>query len=75
MVYDMPVLNNIGVSYIFWKLLISTFQPRYGNLLTSNILSPGVLDVYDIPQNLHHEFLHNIGFPKAAGLSIQKLIP
>ena len=46
-VYDMPILSNIGVSYTVGKLLISTFQPKYGNLCTSNVLSPGVLGKFN----------------------------
>ena len=48
MVYDMPILSNIGVSYTAGKLLTSTFQQKYGNLRTSSVLAPGVLDAGNI---------------------------
>ena len=42
-VYGMPILSNIGVSYTIGKVLTSSFQLKYGNLLTLSVLSPAML--------------------------------
>ena len=44
-VYNTPMLLNIGMSYTVGKLLTSTFQSKYGNLRTSSVLSPGVVNL------------------------------
>ncbi len=43
-VYDMAIWGNMGGGCHI-PLESSTFQPKYGILRTSNVLSPGVLEV------------------------------
>ncbi len=39
MVYDMPILSNIGVSYTVGNLLTSALQWKYGYFRISDVLS------------------------------------